>query len=108
MLVVKIAISVALLLGAAELAKRDTLLGALVIMLPLTSMLSIALLYIDTGDGARVTRYAREIFYLVPVSLLFFLPFVAQPRTQWPFWVNFGLGVALLAVAVLALRILIK
>jgi hypothetical protein len=38
--IVKILFSVALLLAAAEIAKRSTFLGAFVIALPLTSMLA--------------------------------------------------------------------
>ncbi|HWN30024.1 MAG TPA: hypothetical protein VNN78_01480 [Burkholderiales bacterium] len=38
--VVKILFSVALLLAAAEIAKRSTFFGALIIALPLTSMLA--------------------------------------------------------------------
>jgi hypothetical protein len=107
-IVLKIALSVAVLLAAVELAKRDTFLGALVIVLPLTSMLAIVLLYNDTGDAARVSRYAREIFYLVPVSLLFFLPFLFEPRTHLPFWGNFAAGIVLMAAAAAAIRFLIK
>jgi hypothetical protein len=33
----------------------------------------------------------------VPPSLLFFLPFLLQPKSHWPFWLNFGVGFALMA-----------
>ena len=108
MVLVKIALSVVVLLAAVELAKRESFLGALVIVLPLTSMLSMVLLYLDTGDGAKVSQYARDIFYLLPVSLLFFLPFLFEARTQLPFWANFASGFLLMAGAALAVRFLIK
>lgn len=108
MLLVKIILSVALLLAAVELAKRNTFLGALIISLPLTSILSVTFLYWDTRDSAKVSEYARDIFYLVPPSLLFFAPFLAEPRTHWPFWANFLAGFLLLVGAVLAIRVLVK
>ena len=106
--IVKILFSVALLLAAAELAKRSTFLGAFVIALPLTSMLAMTWLYWDTHDAERVAAFARDIFFLVPPSLLFFLPFLLAPRSNWPFWLNFGVGLALMAGGMLVYRFLVK
>ncbi|HMK13516.1 MAG TPA: DUF3147 family protein [Burkholderiales bacterium] len=106
--IVKILFSVGLLLAAAEIAKRSTFLGAFVIALPLTSMLAMLWLYWDTRDAERVAAFARDIFFLVPPSLLFFLPFLLQPKSHWPFWLNFGVGVALMAGGMLAYRFLVK
>ena len=106
--VAKILFSVALLLAAAEIAKRSTFLGAMVIALPLTSMLAMTWLYWDTHDNERVTAFARDIFFLVPPSLLFFLPFLFASRSHWPFWLNFSAGFALMAVGMFAYRILVK
>lgn len=106
--VVKILLSVALLLAAAEIAKRSTFFGALIIALPLTSMLAMLWLYWDTRDSDKVAVFARDIFFLVPPSLLFFLPFLLQPKSHWPFWLNFGAGFALMAGGMLAYRFLVK
>ncbi|HVS26979.1 MAG TPA: hypothetical protein VHE58_06740 [Burkholderiales bacterium] len=108
MFIVKILFSVALLLAASELAKRSTFLGAIVIALPLTSMLAMTWLYLDTRDADKVAAFARDIFFLVPPSLLFFLPFLLQPKSHWPFWLNFGAGFALMAAAMLGYRFLVK
>jgi hypothetical protein len=108
MLALKILISVAILLAAAEVAKRSAFWGALLVALPLTSMLSILWLHWDTHDQARVGAFARDIFFLVPPSLLFFLPFLFEPRSHWPFWLNFAVGTALTAGAMLGMRIALK
>ena len=108
MLFLKIFLSVAVLLAAVETAKRSTFWGALIVALPLTSMLAMLWLYWDTRDSARVSAFARDIFYLIPPSLLFFLPFLAEPRSHLPFWLNFVLGLALLAGGVAALKFLLK
>jgi TRAP-type mannitol/chloroaromatic compound transport system permease large subunit len=89
---VKIAMSVAVILASAEAAKRSPTLGAFIVALPLISLLSMTWLYWDTKDAEKVSAYAREIFFLVPVSLLFFLPFLLEPRSQWPYWLNFSSG----------------
>jgi hypothetical protein len=108
MLALKILISVAVLLAAAEAAKRSPFWGAVIVSLPLTSMLAMAWLYWDTRDVARVSAFARDIFYLVPPSLLFFLPFLLEPRSHWPFWLNFAMGTALAAGGMSAMRFVLK
>lgn len=108
MLFLKIFLSTTILWAAAETAKRSTFWGALVVALPLTSMLAMLWLYWDTGDSAKVAEFARNIFYLVPPSLLFFLPFLLEPRSHWPFWLNFATGLVLLALGVAAARVLLK
>ncbi|TCV81043.1 hypothetical protein EDC63_1271 [Sulfurirhabdus autotrophica] len=108
MFFLKLFLSVAILLGAAETAKRSPFFGALIIALPITSMLSMVWLYWDTQDSARVSEFARDIFYLVPPSLLFFVPFVFSSRTHLSFWQNFIIGTLFMVVAMLLIKFLIK
>jgi len=70
----------------------------------LTSVLAMSWLYAETRDDARVAGFARDILALVPVSLVLFVPFVLEKKTQWGFAANLALGIGLLALAVLALR----
>lgn len=108
MLAVKVLISVAVLLAAAETAKRSPFWGAVIVSLPLTSMLAMAWLYWDTRDTAQVSAFARDIFYLVPPSMLFFLPFLLEPRSHWPFWLSFAVGAALATGGMLGMRFMLK
>jgi len=108
MLLLKILLSVVILLGAAEVAKRSPLFGAVIIALPLVSMLSMVWLYWETNDSAKVSEFARDIFYMVPPSLLFFLPFLFETRTHWPFWQNFSIGVFIMVVSMGIINFLIK
>jgi len=101
--VFKLAMSLAVILASAEAAKRSPTLGAFIVALPLVSILSMTWLWWDTRDAAKVGAYAREIFFLVPASLLFFLPFLFEPRSHWPYWLNFSLGFAAMAAAFAAL-----
>jgi hypothetical protein len=51
-----------------------------------------------------VTRFARDILLLVPVSLVFFLPFLLEGKTRLGFVPNLVAGLALLALATWAAR----
>jgi hypothetical protein len=101
---VKVVVSALVIALASELAKRDSFWGALLVALPLTSILAISWLYAETRDNLLVTRFARDIFLLVPGSLLFFLPFLLETKTRLGFLPNLLAGLVLLALAVWGMR----
>jgi len=101
---VKVVVSALVIALASELAKRDSFWGALLVALPLTSILAISWLYVETRDNLLVTRFARDIFLLVPGSLLFFLPFLLETKTRLGFLPNLVAGLVLLALAVWGMR----
>lgn len=100
----KLVLSALVIALATEVAKRDSFWGALLVAMPLTSILAVSWLYAETRDNALVTRFARDILVLVPVSLVFFLPFLLESKTRVGFVVNLAAGLVLLALAVLGLR----
>lgn len=98
--IAKLVISALVIALASEIAKRETFWGALLVALPLTSVLALSWLYIDTRDNALVTRFARDILTLVPVSLVFFVPFLLESQTRLGFLPNLAAGLGLLGLAV--------
>lgn len=102
--VTKVVVSALVIAFASEMAKRDSFWGALLVALPLTSVLAVSWLYAETRDNALVTRFARDIFLLVPGSLVFFLPFLLETRTRLGFLPNLLVGLVLLALAVWGMR----
>lgn len=102
--VAKVAVSALVIAVATEIAKRHPFFGALVVVLPLTSILAMSWLYAETRDNALVTRFAKDILILLPVSLVFFAPFLLEDRTRFGFIPNLLIGLGSLALAVLAVR----
>jgi len=102
--VVKLVVSALVIAAATELAKKDVFWGAVLIALPLTSILAMSWLYVETRDDALVARFARDVLALVPVSLLFFAPFLLETRTRLGFVPNLVIGLVLLAIGVWGLR----
>jgi hypothetical protein len=102
--ITKVLVSALVIAVASEVAKRDSFWGALLVALPLTSILAVSWLYAETRDNALVTRFARDIFLLVPGSLAFFLPFLLESKTRLGFLPNLVAGLALLALAVWGMR----
>jgi hypothetical protein len=83
----------AIIVTASEIAKKSTLYGAVLISLPLISIISIIWLYNDTKDVEQVANYAEGIMWLVIPSLLFFiiLPFLL--RRDWSFESAISIGI---------------
>ena len=95
--IVRILLTAAVVVAVSEIAKRNTLWGAALASLPLTSLLAFVWLYLDTGDTQRVADLSQGIFWLVLPSLSLFvlLPFLL--RLGWGFW--YGLSIACLVTA---------
>jgi hypothetical protein len=94
---IKVLISAALVVLISELAKRNSLLGALVASLPVTSLLAFVWLYWDTGDAARVSSLSIDIFWLVIPSLALFLILPLLLRMGWGFWLSLLAALAVTA-----------
>lgn len=102
--VAKVLISALAIAAATELAKKDVFWGAVLIALPLASILAMSWLYLETRDDALVARFARDVLALIPVSLLFFAPFLLESRTRLGFVPNLLVGITLLGVGVWGMR----
>jgi hypothetical protein len=90
---VKLLISALLVAGASELARRSTIAGAILVSLPLTSVLAILWLWHDTHDVQRVARFGTDILWLVLPSLLLFIVLPFGLRLGWGFWLSLGIAV---------------
>jgi hypothetical protein len=96
---VKLAVSAALIVLISEIARRSTLLGAVVASLPVVSLLAMIWLYVDTGDVARVAAFSREVLVLVIPSLLLFATLPTMLERGVPFVISLLAAGALAAVA---------
>ena len=85
-LAMKAALSGVIIAIVSEVAQRRPGLGALIVSLPLVSILAIIWLWRDTGDVARIAAHAEATFWLVLPTLPMFLVFPAMLRGGVGFW----------------------
>lgn len=69
----KIIITTALIVLISEIARRSSLVGAILASIPLVSVLAMIWLYAETKDVAAVSALATSIFWLVLPSLALFV-----------------------------------
>jgi hypothetical protein len=94
-LIVKALLSGAIVAAVSEIARRSPGFGALVVSLPLVSVLAMIWLWRDTHDPARLAAHAGATFWFVLPSLPMFLLVPMLLRHNWSFWPALAAGCAL-------------
>ena len=97
---VKAGISAAVIVAVAELSGRFPRLGALLLTLPMVSILAFIMVWTKEGEMTTITQLAKETLVLVPLGLPFFIPFALSPRTGLSFWPSFAVGVLLASITI--------
>jgi hypothetical protein len=82
----KAALSGIIIAIVSEVARRSPTLGALIVSLPLVSILGILWLWHDTGDAERIAAHAQSTFWYVLPTLPMFLVMPAMLRHGIGFW----------------------
>jgi hypothetical protein len=105
----KVLISALVVAGASELARRYSVIGALLVSLPLTSILAMIWLWRDGEPAAKIADFSASVFWLVLPSLLLFISMPLMLRAGYGFWPSLGAGCALTvlgyAIGLYALRL---
>ncbi len=102
-LFIKAALSGVIIAVASEVARRWPGWGALIVSLPLVSVLAMIWLWRDTHDPVRLAAHAESTFWFVLPSLPMFLAVPWLMRQGHSFWVALGAGCALTVALYLAM-----
>lgn len=94
-LLIKAAISGALIALASEVARRQPGWGGLIVSLPLVSLLSFIWLWRDTGDVERIAQLSTGAFWFFLPSVPLFLVLPMLLRGGVAFWPALGIGCAM-------------
>lgn len=97
---VRVLISAIVIVAVAEISKRLPRFGALLLSLPIASILAFLLGWFQHHDLPAVSRLARETLVLIPLGLPFFLPIAFADRMGLNFWTSFGAGAVLSTLAI--------
>lgn len=93
----KTLITAIIIVAASELSKRYTFISALLLSLPLTSLLAFIWIYVESKDTGKIIEMSYSVFWMVIPSLAFFLilPLLLKAEIKFPF----ALLISSLAVA---------
>jgi hypothetical protein len=89
----KLAVSASVIAFTSWLAGRRPVLAGFIVALPLISMLSVLFAHAEHRNMELTNRFAVSIVTAVPLSLTFFLPFVANRWLKMGFLPTYALAV---------------
>jgi len=101
-LAAKAALSGLIIAVVSEVARRSPTLGALIVSLPLVSILGILWLWHDTSDAERIAAHAQSTFCYVLPTLPMFLLMPTMLRHGIGFWSTLAVCCVLTFVLYLA------
>src|SRR3990170_8514612 len=89
---IKALLSGVIIAMVSEVAKRNPAIGAIILSLPLISILAFIWLWRDTNDTEGIASLAQSTFWFVLPSLPMFLVLPALLRSGAGFWTSLGLS----------------
>lgn len=104
----KITVAATLISFVSWLSGKKTGLAGFLTALPLTTLLALAFSHLEWGDAKQSVEYAKSVFVAIPVSLLFFIPFLFAQKMSLGFWTCYSGGIALLVIGYFVHSFLVK
>ena len=86
--------------AVSEIARRYPRVADVILSVPVIVFAVYAVTYARDGQLAPLSRMARQMLVLIPLSLPFFLPIAFASRLNLAFWPAFSLGLALVTLTV--------
>lgn len=71
--IIKTVISAVVIVAVSEISKRSSLIGGILVSLPVVSILALVWLWLDTGSKESVASLSRNVFWMVLPSLVLFI-----------------------------------
>tara|TARA_Y100001936_G_scaffold173016_1_gene169490 strand:+ start:933 stop:1433 length:501 start_codon:yes stop_codon:yes gene_type:complete len=105
--IAKILISALIIFIASEIGKRDSFLGAIIVSLPMISLITISWIYFETKDIDKIIAFSHSVFAMIMPSLSFFitLPYFLKKINFIP---SMFLSISIMIVLYFALSMLYK
>ncbi len=94
----KISLSALVIAFAAWLSGKRPEIAGFIVALPLVSLLVLPFSQIEHQDAENSVRFAKSIFLGVPLSLVFFIPFLMASKLPFSFWGLYVSGILLLVM----------
>lgn len=85
-------VSAVLIAISAELSKKSNVLSAVLISLPMSSILLLSIIYVKTNDVQKVSEISYSILWFVLPSLMFFIVLPLLLKQGLNYWISLFLS----------------
>jgi len=97
--ITKLIITALLIVLISEIAKRSSLMGALLAAIPLVSILAMTWMYIDTNDSSSAVEFSNRIVWLIAPSMTLFIAFPILIKKGFGFFPSMVISIFLTVFA---------
>jgi hypothetical protein len=104
----KVLITAGVVVGVSEVSKRSVWMGSILGSLPLTSILALSWLYLESRDSEQVRNLSMGIFWMVLPSLVFFVTLSGVLKLGLKFVPSLLIASGVMAVSYAAYTALLK
>lgn len=105
---VKALVIAVFVLALTEIAKKNAFVSAVVIAFPLMTVLTIGLLYSDTGNAVQASKLAYTTFWLILASQAFFVVLYLCQKAGLGFWVSFSAAIAGTVISIVSFILVLR
>ena len=105
---VKLIITTLIIVVVSEVAKKSTLIGAIIISIPLTSLLAFIWLYFDTRDYQKVIDLSYSTIVMTIPSIIFFIVLPTLLKLKQNFVFSLIISIISTAIAYAIFMFIIK
>lgn len=105
---VKVMVTALIIVAFTELSKKSSFWAAVLISLPLTSILALSWTYFEQRNAAQVIQLSKDILILVIPSLLFFVVLPLMLKANINFVISMLTACAVTGVAYYAMAYVMK
>jgi hypothetical protein len=95
----KLIITSLLIVVISEIAKRSSLVGALLAAIPLVSILAMTWMYVDTDSSRSAVEFSRRIVWLIAPSMTLFIVFPILVQKGFGFFISMAVSILLTILA---------
>ncbi|MCX6076632.1 MAG: DUF3147 family protein [Campylobacterales bacterium] len=97
--ITKLIITALLIVLISEIAKKSSLIGAMLAAIPLVSILAMTWMYIDTNDSSSAVEFSSRIVWLIAPSMTLFIVFPILIKKGFLFYPSMVISILMTAVA---------
>ncbi|OFX21314.1 MAG: hypothetical protein A2041_06980 [Bacteroidetes bacterium GWA2_31_9b] len=97
--IIKVILTSVLIVTISEVGKRNSIMAAVYASLPLTTLLAIVWLYLDTKDIHKVSSLSWNVLIAVVPSFVFLISLPLLIKYGFSFWISLSISIILTVIA---------
>jgi hypothetical protein len=97
--IIKLVITAFLIVLISEIAKKSSLVGAILAAIPLVSILAMTWMYIDTNSSNSAVEFSNRIIWLIAPSMTLFIAFPILIKKGFGFYPSMFIAIFMTILA---------